>query len=171
MKRFAFTRRSAALVTVALVAVGAAGIYVLPSGAQEPPPPIAAEPLSPRSVFPDDLSLKVKLKVDGGATRVVNVRDPSRIAVVRFTVQPGAQFPWHTHPGPVFVNVASGALTLIDSEDCREHTYTAGQAFVDLGHGHVHTAFNPASEPTTLVATFFEAPAQGSLLIPAEPAC
>jgi quercetin dioxygenase-like cupin family protein len=170
MKRFAFSRRGAA-VAAALVAVGAAGIYVLPSGAQEPPPPITSEPLSPRSVFPDDISLKVKLKLDGGATRVVKVDDPSRMAVVRFTVQPGAQFPWHTHPGPVFVNVASGALTFVDSEGCSEHTYAAGQAFVDLGHGHVHTAFNPTSEPTILVATFFEAPAQGSLLIPAEQAC
>jgi quercetin dioxygenase-like cupin family protein len=168
MRGFAFSRRGVG-VAGALVAMGTAGVYVLPSAAQEPPPPIASEPLSPRSVFPDDIGLKIKIKLDGGATRVVNTNDPSRTVVVRFTVQPGAQFPWHTHPGPVVVNVVSGALTYVEADTCAEHTYTAGQAFVDPGHGHVHTAFNPTAEPTILVATFFEAPAQGSLLIPAAP--
>jgi hypothetical protein len=43
--------------------------------------------------------------------------------------------------------------------------YPAGTAFVDPGHGHVHSAFN---QETEFVATFFEAPEQGPLLIPAE---
>lgn len=168
MRRLAFSR-TRATAAGALLAIGAAGVYVLPSAAQEPPPPIAAEPLSPRSVFPDDVSLKIKIKLDGGRTRVVNAGDPSRTVVVRFTVQPGAQFPWHTHAGPVVVNIVSGALTYVEADTCAEHTYTAGEAFVDPGHGHVHTAFNPTAEPTIFVATFFEAPAQGSLLIPAAP--
>jgi quercetin dioxygenase-like cupin family protein len=171
MKRFVFTRRRAAVVMVALVAIGAAGIYVLPSGAQEPPPPIVSEPLTPRSVFPDQVDMKLKLKMDGRATQVVNQRDPSRTVVVRYTVQPGAQFPWHTHAGPVVVNIVSGSLTYLPAETCVGRTYTAGQAFVDAGHGHVHTAFNPGSEPMTFVATFFGAPATGPLLIPAQPAC
>ncbi|HSL64940.1 MAG TPA: hypothetical protein VK874_09810, partial [Gaiellaceae bacterium] len=61
---------------------------------QEPPPPIAAEPLTSRAVFPDDVDLKLKLKLDGKDTAVVNVDEPSRTVVVRYTVQPGAQFPW-----------------------------------------------------------------------------
>jgi quercetin dioxygenase-like cupin family protein len=85
--------------------------------------------------------------------------------------QPGAQFPWHTHSGPVVVNVVSGALTYVGAEDCTERVYPAGTAFFDLGHGHVHTAFNATSEPTVFVATFFSVPAGGPLLIPAEPAC
>jgi quercetin dioxygenase-like cupin family protein len=85
-------------------------------------------------------------------------------------VQPGAEFPWHTHQGPVVVNIVSGALTYVDAETCAEQTYTAGQAFFDPGHGHVHSAFNPTGSPMVFIATFFEAPAQGSLLIPAEPA-
>ena len=132
------------------------------------PAPIAAEPLTPRSVFVDDISLKITIKLDRGPTRVVNVDDPSRTVVVRYTVQPGAQFPWHSHLGPVVVNVVSGALTYVDAETCVERTYTAGQAFVDPGQGHVHTAFNPTSTPTVFVATFFAAPATGSLLIPSQ---
>jgi hypothetical protein len=42
-------------------------------------------------------------------------------------------------------------------------------AFVDLGHGDVHSAVSPsATEVTVLVATFIEAPETGALVIPAE---
>jgi quercetin dioxygenase-like cupin family protein len=116
------------------------------------------------------VTLKVKIKLDDGATKVVEL-EPSRTVAVRYTVQPGAQFPWHSHAGPVFVNVVQGALTYLDGDTCTEHTYGAGQAFVDPGQGHVHTAYNRANEVAIFVATFFGAPAQGSLLIPADPAC
>ena len=146
------------------------GVNVLPAFADEPPPPIQGEPLTGRAVFTDDIGLKIKIAHDGSETDVVNTSDPSRTVVVRYTVQPGAQFPWHTHAGPVVVNVVSGALTYIGAEDCAESTYTSGQAFVDAGHGHVHSATNPTGSPTILIATFFEAPASGPLLIPAESA-
>jgi len=161
--------RKRGAVAAALVAVFAIGFNVVPSAAKEsPPPPIAAEPLTPRSVFVDDVRLKIRIKHDRGRTRV-NVDDPSRTVVVRFTVQPGAQFPWHTHSGPVVVNIVSGSLTYVPAETCTEQTYTAGQAFVDPGQGHVHSAYNPGAEPTVFVATFFDAPAEGPLVIPAEP--
>jgi quercetin dioxygenase-like cupin family protein len=146
------------------------GASVLPALAQEPPPPIVGEPLTGRAVFVDDIGLKIKIAHDDAGTTVVNTDDPSHTTVVRYTVQPGAQFPWHSHLGPVVVQVDSGELTYIDAETCAEQTYTAGQAFVDAGHGHVHSAVNPTGSPTILVATFFEAPASGPLLIPAEPA-
>jgi quercetin dioxygenase-like cupin family protein len=156
-------------VIAVLAGVTAGGAYVLPVAAQAPPPPIAAEPLTPRSVVVDDIGLKFKIKLDGKATDVVNVPDPSTTVVVRYTVQPGAQFPWHSHAGPVVVNLVSGALTYVGAEDCVPRTYAAGQAFVDPGQGHVHTAFNPTNAPTVFVATFFDAPAEGPLLIPAAP--
>lgn len=162
-----FISKYAAMTAVA--GVMASGAYVLLSASQEPPPPIAAEPLTPRSVFPDDISLKLKIKLDGAATAVVDEKDPSRTVVVRYTVQAGAQFPWHSHAGPVVVNIVSGALTYVGADDCIQRTYNAGQAFVDAGQGHVHTAFNPTNTPTVLVATFFGAPAEGPLLIPAAP--
>jgi quercetin dioxygenase-like cupin family protein len=156
-------------VIAVLTGVTAGGAYVLPAAAQAPPPPIAAEPLTPRSVFVDDVGLKFMIKQDGRATDVVGVKDPSWTVVVRYTVQPGAQFPWHSHAGPVVVNLVSGALTYVGAEDCVPRTYAAGQAFVDPGQGHVHTAFNPTNAPTVFVATFFDAPAEGPLLIPAPP--
>jgi quercetin dioxygenase-like cupin family protein len=161
-------KRVVALASGALIAVVVIGASVMPSGAQQPPPPITSEVLTGRAVFTDDVDLKLKFKLDGEATGVVNAQDPSRTVVVRFTVQPGAQFPWHTHAGPVIVNVTEGELVYVAADDCVERAYPAGTAFVDPGHGHVHTAFNPTDDVTVLVATLFEAPEQGPLLIPAE---
>jgi quercetin dioxygenase-like cupin family protein len=156
--------------TTLLVLAAASAVYVIPSAAEGPPPPIAAEPLSPRSVFPDEVDMKLKLRLHG-RTVVINVDDPSRTVVVKYTVQPGAQFPWHSHRGPVVVNIVSGALTYIPASTCHEQPYSAGQVFVDPGHGHVHSAINRGTEPMVFIATFFEAPETGPLLIPAEPAC
>jgi quercetin dioxygenase-like cupin family protein len=86
-------------------------------------------------------------------------------------VQPGAQFPWHSHAGPVVVTVVSGELTYVAADDCRERKYPAGTAFVDPGQGHVHTAFNGTEGVTVFVATFYGAPAEGPLIIPASPRC
>jgi quercetin dioxygenase-like cupin family protein len=119
-------------------------------------------------VFTDHVGLKLKTKLDGHATTVVKTGDPSRTLVARFTVQPGAQFPWHSHAGPVIVNVTQGELVYVGAEDCVKRSYPAGTAFIDAGHGHVHTAFNATDKVTVIVATFFEAPAAGPLLIPAD---
>ena len=158
-----------ALSTLAAVAV----LNVVPAAAVDPPAPIASEPLTARSVFTDVIDMKIKLKEHGGGTTVVHVDDPSRTVDVRYTVQPGAQFPWHTHYGPVIVNMISGSLTYIDSDTCDETTYSPGEAFVDAGHGHVHSARNAGTEPVVFIATFFEAPpAPAALLIPADnPGC
>jgi quercetin dioxygenase-like cupin family protein len=165
------TRKLGAAAGAALIAILVLLLNVLPSSAQAPPPPIATEFLTGRAVFTDNVTLKVKIKQDGQKTQVVNVRDPSRTVVARFTVQPGAQFPWHSHRGPVVVNVVSGELTYVAADDCVERAYPAGTAFVDPGQGHVHTAFNDTNGVTVFVATFFSAPAEGPLLDPASPGC
>jgi quercetin dioxygenase-like cupin family protein len=162
------TRNRAAVLAVALIAAVLVGANVLPSAAQQAPPPIATEFLTSRATFTDDVDLKIKVQFSGQPTRVINAKDPSRTVTARFTVQPGAQFPWHSHPGPVIVNVTQGELVYVDAEDCVERPYREGTAFVDAGHGHVHTAFNRTGGETVIVATFFEAPAEGPLLIPAE---
>jgi quercetin dioxygenase-like cupin family protein len=161
-------KKQGTVVAMAMIAVAVVGANVLPSVAQQPPPPITTELLTGRAVFTDDVDLKLKVKLDGHGTRVVKAEDPSRTLVARFTVQPGARFPWHSHAGPVVVNVTRGELVYVDGDDCVERPYAAGTAFVDAGHGHTHTAFNATSEETVIVATFYEAPAQGPLLIPAQ---
>jgi quercetin dioxygenase-like cupin family protein len=145
----------------------AAGAAVPFGAANSEPPPIAVEPLSPRGQFTDDVTMQLRVKPTGRSTGVINVLEPSRTVVAEITVQPGAQFPWHTHPGPVVANVASGELTYVYADDCVHRPYPAGTVFIDPGHGNVHTAYNSSDEVTIVMATFFEAPAEGSLTIPA----
>ena len=158
-RRMTFGIAVATAVALGLVAVGLA-----PSRAQVPPP-ILLEPLTPRSTFTDHVRGQFRIMLEGHGTHVVNMRDPSRTLVARITVQPGAQFPWHTHSGPVIVNIAQGELVYVAANDCVERAYPAGTAFVDPGHGHVHTAFNRTGGVTVFYATFFEVPAQGPLTI------
>ncbi len=145
-------------------------VAVMPSLAQDP---IVAQPLTMRAVFTDQVAVKFKVKVDGGATEIINLDDGSLTQTVMFTVQPGAMFPWHSHPGSVVVNVASGELVYVPADDCVERHYATGEAFFDAGHGHVHTAYNPGSVPTVLIATFFGLPASGPLsnAVPAPEGC
>lgn len=149
------SKRRTGIVGIVAVTMVLGVLVGLPTLAQEPP--IAVELLTGRAVFTDDVDLVVKTKLDGRAANTINVKDPSRTVVARITVQPGAQFPWHTHPGPVIVNVVQGELVYVNADDCVERPYPAGTAFVDPGRGNVHTAFNPSeSEVMVLIATFFE---------------
>ena len=157
--------RPGATGTALILAIAVALIAVVPSLAQEPPPPIAVEVLTQRAQLTDDVSISIRNKLDGQATSVSNMAAPSRTVVARITVQPGAHFPWHTHPGPVLVNVAQGELVYVQASDCIERSYPTGTAFVDPGRGNVHTAFNPTGGATVLYATFFEVPATGPLTI------
>jgi len=50
---------------------------------------------------------------------------------------------WHTHPGPSFVIVTQGTVTVYEGDDpsCTPHVYTAGtpnNSFLDIGGGDVH---------------------------------
>ena len=155
------------MAAAALIASLLIGANALPSAAQvPPPPPISTELLTGRATFTADVSLKLKNTLDGEATEVAKAKDASRTVVARITVQPGAQFPWHTHPGPVVANVTQGELTYVAADDCVEHEYPAGTAFVDAGGDHVHSAINRTGGPTVVVATFFDAPESGPLTIP-----
>jgi quercetin dioxygenase-like cupin family protein len=89
------------------------------------------------------------------------------MVVLRITVQPGARFPWHTHPGPVLVAVTQGDLVYVYGDDCVERTYPTGTALADPG-SNVHFAFNPSGGETVLIATFLGVPATGPLTIPVD---
>jgi quercetin dioxygenase-like cupin family protein len=155
----------AALAAVAISMSVIAAAAVGPASADTNPAPIAVEPLTPRSTFSGDVSVMFKMKSDHHGTDVVKLREPSRVVTARITIQPGARFPWHTHPGPVVVTVADGQLTYVDSDGCVERVYPAGSAFVDAGD-HVHSAYGTSTGVTTLIATFFDVPATGPLTIP-----
>ena len=56
------------------------------------------------------------------------MQDASRIAIAKVTIQPKAVFPWHTHPGPVLINVVKGNFIYVLADDCLELWYMPGQA-------------------------------------------
>jgi len=65
---------------------------------------------------------------------------PGMDMVVRtFDYLPGSTTGWHTHPGPVFINVISGTVAFYELDDptCTPKVVTAGQGYVDTGHGHI----------------------------------
>jgi predicted metal-dependent enzyme (double-stranded beta helix superfamily) len=168
------TERSARTVAVAAPFAVAAALLAAGSGpteADETPPSISAELLTQRHTFTDDVAVQVRDKPDGRSTEVINLRDASRIAVVEITIQPGAAFPWHTHPGPVLATVVEGdddgAFVYIYPDDCVERAYEVGEAFVDPGIDNVHMAYNPSeTEETIVIATFLGIPQEGPLTLP-----
>lgn len=133
-----------------------------------PPLPIAVQMLTGRHEFTDDIAARIGLKPEGRRRQVIKF-DPSKMAVAKITVQPGARFPWHTHPGPVLVAVKRGDLVYVYGDDCVERTYPAGTALADPGN-NVHYAFNPTGRKTVLIATFLGVPTTGALTIPVLPA-
>jgi len=160
------TKRRILVSVIATVGLGAGVLpQAVPSAADEPLPPIAVEVLAGHSTFPDEVSLTLKRKLTSANTEVLHVSDRNTIVVARLTVQPGAQFPWHTHPGPAVASVVSGDLVYQQESDCIERLYMSGQSFVDPGNS-VHTAWNAGTEPTVIVVTFYGVPDGGAVTIP-----
>ncbi len=101
---------------------------------------------------------------------------PSEVVMVKITIHAGASSGWHAHPGPGFIVVTGGTLTLyqlIDNQ-CVKSSYGRGQGFIETP-GVVHIARNEAtSGDVTASATFLDI-APGSTayksLVPAPAAC
>jgi quercetin dioxygenase-like cupin family protein len=164
---------------VAVLAIAAGATTAWTAAAHEaapstepPTPPIAVEEFTRvdadtpmRGNVTDDVTASISITAAGMDPVAIDIANLSNIAVGRFTVQPGAQFPWHSHAGPVLVSIVEGELVYVMADGCVEHSYTAGTAFVDPGRGHIHSAYNPTDGNTVFVATFLEATADGPLSI------
>ncbi len=88
---------------------------------------------------------------------LISTKGPSDLYVQQNTWQPGGTTGWHTHPGPSFVIVTKGSVTVYDGNDpsCTPHVYTANtssNAFVDPGDGHVHVIRNETDEVAQAIA-------------------
>lgn len=132
------------------------------------PEPISVETLTGFAGFTDEVSVRYKRKLDGQGTEVIAMADPDKVVIARITVQPGAAFPWHTHPGAVVVSVVSGELIYQQANDCVERSYAADDAFLDPGN-RVHTAWNPSPEEATeLIGVFHGASVGEPVTLPEE---
>src|SRR5262245_7646088 len=163
------------LAVVLIAGVGASvsplAATAAPPATDPPTPPIAVEEFTrldedtaARGGFTDTVTATIDIVHEGMDPVTVDIADSSHVAVTRMTFQPGVQTPWHTHNGPVIVSVVQGELVYV-MDDCTEHTYPAGSAFVDPGHGNIHSGYNPTDGLTVLVNTFLEPPADGPLSI------
>ncbi|HEY8187071.1 MAG TPA: hypothetical protein VIF64_13430 [Pyrinomonadaceae bacterium] len=156
MKATITKRRLAILLTVTGVcAFAGAALATPPSG-------IVSSTVVARAGFVDPVD--IKFKVDGGPQEVINVRDAQQTVMQQIVIGPGGSTGWHSHPGPVVVLIKAGELTLYSGDDptCTGRTYSAGQAFIDSGQGHVHIGRNQsASENVELWVTYFDVPPGG----------
>jgi quercetin dioxygenase-like cupin family protein len=79
------------------------------------------------------LGVPVKYNVDDIK---VQTKAPVDVVVVDVTFAPGASAGWHNHPGPVFVVVQAGTISVWD-EACVKHQYgplsTEGASFFEPG--------------------------------------
>lgn len=100
-------------------------------------------------------SFKV-LSQQGPAMFKAEAKDSIDVVVRRHDYAAGGHTGWHAHPYPVFVTVISGTVTFYDYDDptCKPTVVTAGQGYVDSGHGHIgrNETGQPAVDVSVIMA-------------------
>jgi hypothetical protein len=78
------------------------------------------------------------------------------VVVRRHDYVAGGSTGWHSHPGPVFINVIQGQVTFYEADDptCTPHVVSAGQGYVDTGSGHLgrNETGQPAVDVSVILA-------------------
>jgi hypothetical protein len=99
-----------------------------------------------------------KVKTDDDSPIDFQARAKSELDIVvrEHAYGPGGFTGWHTHPGPVFITVKTGTLTFYEYDDptCTPKVVTAGEGYVDTGHGHmgVNATDQPALDVSVILA-------------------
>jgi hypothetical protein len=100
-------------------------------------PPLGVTPfLIGRATFE---SFKVKTDPHAPFDYMAQAKPGIDMVVRTHDYAPGSYTGWHTHPGPVFISVLEGSVTFYEYDDptCTPKVVTAGQGYVDTGHGHI----------------------------------
>lgn len=116
-------------------------------------PPVGVTPTllgrgtyEPFKVKADDQALGFQAKSHHPIDMVVRTHDYA----------PQSSTGWHTHPGPVFITVLEGQVTFYEADDptCTPTVVSAGQGYVDTGHGHIgrNETGLPARDVTVIIA-------------------
>jgi hypothetical protein len=111
-----------------------------------------------RATFSQDGNFKVK-RITGDWHVEVKAHPELDLAVQQIVFQPGGQSGWHSHPGPVFIQVVSGTMTFYESADpnCTPIVRSAGEGFLDVGE-HAHIARNETGSTATNVVIYLAPP-------------
>jgi hypothetical protein len=136
---------------VALVPLGATAALTFASPATDvTPTPLARSTFEPFNVRSD---------AHGPVDFRAHASRPLDIFVRQHDYKPGGRTGWHTHPGPIFLQVKSGALVVYDyANPCKGIPLTPGKGYVDTGAGHM--VVNESSQPATDISVIM-APANG----------
>ena len=148
--RLPIPTRGAALVVGAALTAAVAAALVFSSlggaaaGATAGPTPAASGP----SITPLAAAL-VPGPID------IDRKGRSNVVTVRIDFKAGDSTGWHSHPGPVLVQVVSGAVTLRHAANghCHSDVVRAGHGFFETP-GAIHVADNRGPDPAVLYATF-----------------
>lgn len=143
-----------------VVAIVATGLTVGVVGAAQPARPVATTMATGTLPTP----AHAVIVAQGEMGTVAGMADVSEVRVVKFDLAPGGAFPWHRHPGPVWVVVTRGTLTFYTAA-CDAHPYPAGSAFFDPGN-LTHTARNEGDEPVEVIAAFMFPADAGAASVP-----
>jgi quercetin dioxygenase-like cupin family protein len=105
----------------------------------------------------------------------IDSKQPTDVVVAQVVLTTGKTSGWHTHPGPGFVIVTSGTLTvyrLTDDGTCSKNHYQSGEGFVEAP-GQVHIAKNLGATTAQATATFLAVPPRDAFktLVPAPSGC
>jgi hypothetical protein len=86
---------------------------------------------------------------NGPAMFKAEAKAPIDVVVRRHDYAIGGSTGWHAHPYPVFITVITGTLTFYEYDDptCTPVVVSAGQGYVDSGHGHIGR--NESGQPAT----------------------
>lgn len=104
----------AAVATVAPIALASSG-----SG-------VSSQILAPRAALSDSVH------INEGTVKFQS-KAPTDFQMQTITFVPGGHSGWHHHPGIIWVNVASGAVTIYDYSCQQVETVSAGHVFLESG--------------------------------------
>jgi hypothetical protein len=142
-----------------------------PSMAEAATVPSSTSQLLARSTFsdPKDQNFDIK-RINDGWQMQIKSKPAFDIAVQTIHFPPGAASGWHTHPGPVFIQVDTGTVTFYQSDDpsCSPQLRTVGEGFLDLGE-HPHIAVNQTNAPAHTVVTYFAPPGAALKIMATQP--
>ncbi len=97
---------------------------------------------------------ELHIKHSGEARVTVKTKEDVDVVTSSGILAVGGYTGWHSHPGPVFVVVKKGVLTVYTAPECRPQVYHAGEGFVEPTPEHVHTLRNEGTETAEFTATF-----------------
>jgi quercetin dioxygenase-like cupin family protein len=106
------------------------------------------------------LGVPVKYNVDDIK---VQTKAPVDVVVVDVSFPALASAGWHNHPGPVFVVVESGTISVWD-EACVKHQYSAGATFFEPGPAGSLLVKNESTTTAVHIYATFIVP-QGTLVL------